>query len=220
MQKDGSNQYKNTAIIFGVLGLLVGVILTSTFASMAVNSNNSRMMGMMGIGQGNMHSVREMDAAFIEQMIPHHESAIVMAELAKEKANHQEIKDMADDIITSQQAEIDQMKQWYKDWYGKDVPKINIHGSVMMDDEASIASLREATDFDRAFLDHMIPHHQMAVMMSNMLKLNTERPEMKKLADDIIAAQTKEIDNMKSWQKAWGYETSSSDMMNMMHINH
>lgn len=58
-------------------------------------------------------------------------------------------------------------------------------------------------DFDKAFLSDMIPHHQMAVMMANMLKNGTDRPEMKKLAEDIITAQTKEIDQMREWLKSW-----------------
>ena len=49
----------------------------------------------------------------------------------------------------------------------------------------------------------MIPHHQMAVMMANMLASSTNRPEMKKLAQDIIIAQTKEINQMREWYKAW-----------------
>jgi len=56
------------------------------------------------------------DAAFIEGMIPHHQGAIDMAIAAKSAAKHDEIKTMADAIITAQQQEIDRMKQWQKDW--------------------------------------------------------------------------------------------------------
>ena len=64
----------------------------------------------------------------------------------------------------------------------------------------------------------MIEHHQMAVMMANMLDISTNRTEMKELASDIIAAQSKEIDDMQGWQQQWGYEVSGStgNMMNMM----
>jgi uncharacterized protein (DUF305 family) len=207
-------------LIFGVIGLMLGILLASSFASYSVNTNNRRMMGMMGISARHFTSSQNTDANFIEQMIPHHESAIAMAELAKEKSKREEIKSMADDIIKSQSAEITQMRQWYQEWYSKEVPKVDTHDNMMMDGNASTARLGEAADFDKAFLDNMIPHHQMAVMMANMLKLNTERPEMKKLADDIVAAQTKEIENMKTWQRSWGYDTTSSgNMMNMMHGN-
>ncbi len=56
------------------------------------------------------------DKAFIEGMIPHHQGAIDMAIAAQQSAKHQEIKDMANAIITAQQREIDQMNQWMKDW--------------------------------------------------------------------------------------------------------
>lgn len=56
------------------------------------------------------------DQAFLEMMIPHHEGAIDMAKLAQKNAGHSEIKKMADDIITAQQKEIDQMNAWLTAW--------------------------------------------------------------------------------------------------------
>jgi uncharacterized protein (DUF305 family) len=58
----------------------------------------------------------EFDKAFLEAMIPHHEGAIDMAQMVEQSAKHQEIKDLAKAIATSQQREIDMMKQWQKDW--------------------------------------------------------------------------------------------------------
>jgi uncharacterized protein (DUF305 family) len=75
----------------------------------------------------------------------------------------------------------------------------------MMGDETDITGLEKAGDFDKAFIDEMIPHHQMAVMMAQMLKSGTRRPEMIKLAEDIITAQTKEINEMRQWYKNWTY---------------
>lgn len=60
-------------------------------------------------------------------------------------------------------------------------------------------------DFDRAFIKHMIPHHQDAIDMANMALENAKHEEMKTLARDIISAQQREIDQMKQWQQAWGY---------------
>jgi uncharacterized protein (DUF305 family) len=91
-----------------------------------------------------------------------------------------------------------------------------------MHNSNDIDSLREAVDFDKAFLEEMIPHHQMAVMMANMLENTTSRQEMKNLARDIIAAQTKEIDAMQNWQAQWGYiasRQSSNGRMDMRHGN-
>jgi uncharacterized protein (DUF305 family) len=58
-------------------------------------------------------------------------------------------------------------------------------------------------DYDLRFLDAMIPHHQGAVEMAQEVLSKSQRPEMKKLAQDIIAAQNREIEQMKQWRKAW-----------------
>ena len=209
---------KKEPLLYGIVGLLVGIVLTGFFATYAVNNNHSGMMNMLGMSNNRMMN-GNMDRSFIEQMIPHHESAIAMAKLAQQKSTHTEIKTLAVNVITSQTSEINTMKQWYKDWYGTDVPTVttnNMWGVQMMNSQASTESLSAASDFDKAFLEEMIPHHQMAVMMANMLDIATSRPEMKKLASDITSAQTKEINDIESWQQQWGYDNSpnnSSDMM-------
>src|SRR3989344_5548195 len=161
---------KKESVLYGVIGLLAGVVLTGFLAAYAVNNNHSGMMNMMGV---NSHRVMSgnMDRSFIEQMIPHHESAIAMAKLAQQKATHAEIKTLAGNIITSQTNEINIMKQWYKDWYGTDVPTVttdHMWGGMTMNSQASTDVLNNATNFDEAFLKEMIPHHQMGVMMANM----------------------------------------------------
>jgi uncharacterized protein (DUF305 family) len=60
-------------------------------------------------------------------------------------------------------------------------------------------------DFDRAFIQMMIPHHQDAINMANMALKDAKHDEMKNLARDIISAQQREIDMMKEWQRSWGY---------------
>lgn len=206
--------------LYGIIGLLAGSLLTVFLASNAVNSNNGGMMRMMGMRQVTNQNDEQgigimgnIDRHFIEQMIPHHEDAITMAEIALEKAQHQEIKTLANDIKRTQSAEIDQMRVWYKDWFGADVSKTDTPKGVgmmgtrmqrgMMGDEEDIERLQNAADFDKAFIEEMIPHHQMAVMMAQMLIRSTNQDEMKKLGGDIIAAQTKEINDMRSWYKAW-----------------
>lgn len=209
----------NDKLKYGLVGLLVGGALVWVGASISVNSNNTGMMQMMGMRSGNsntnMRNSETLDAHFIEQMIPHHEDAITMSKLALTKAQRPEVKQLAESIIDSQSKEIEQMKQWYKQWYGREVPsgsKIMQHHGMgnnkgmhmgMMGNEADVERLESAEDFDTAFVEHMIPHHQMAVMMATMLKNGTERPEMKKLADDIIVAQTKEIEQMRGWLSEW-----------------
>jgi uncharacterized protein (DUF305 family) len=58
----------------------------------------------------------ELDKAFLLGMIPHHQGAVDMAKLVLENAKHEEIRQMAKDIIETQQREIDMMKQWQQEW--------------------------------------------------------------------------------------------------------
>ncbi len=62
---------------------------------------------------------------------------------------------------------------------------------------------KHGDDFDKAFIVGMIEHHQGAINMANVALKNANHQEIKILANDIIAAQTKEIAQMKQWKKAW-----------------
>lgn len=211
---------KNDQLKYGVVGFFLGGAIVWLMLISVINSNNTGMMRMVGMKntfQSPMRDVNSLDAHFIEEMIPHHEDAITMAKLALNKSSRSEIRQLAQNIIDSQSKEIEQMKNWYKDWYGKDVPQdeeimsghgMQVGGNMhmgMMGDETDTLKLENAENFDRAFIEEMIPHHQMAVMMAQMLKNGTQKAEMSKLADDIITAQTQEINKMRTWLKDWGY---------------
>lgn len=58
-------------------------------------------------------------------------------------------------------------------------------------------------DFDKAFLQEMIVHHEGAIDMAEALLKNTKRPELVKLGNDIIAAQTSEVSMMQKWLGEW-----------------
>jgi len=206
----------NDKSLYVIGGIFIGATLIWTLFTSGVRSNNIGMMQMMGIRSAGVSNSDVLDAHFIEQMIPHHEDAITMAQLAETKANTPEVKQLATNIIGSQGKEIDQMKSWYKQWFGRDLPTgknvMTQHGMMggsqsmhmgMMGNETDSTRLENAVDFDKAFVEDMIPHHQMAVMMASMLKNGSSRPEMRKLADDIITAQTSEIDQMRGWLTQW-----------------
>lgn len=73
----------------------------------------------------------------------------------------------------------------------------------MMDSMSASLVGKKGNDFDSAFLEEMIPHHQGAVAMAQMVLTTSKRPELIKLANDIITSQQKEIDQMRSWQRTW-----------------
>jgi uncharacterized protein (DUF305 family) len=205
----------NDQLKYGISGLLIGAAIVWLIMGSSSNFSWQGMMNRQYTSEQQMPRSGIMDAHFIEQMIPHHEDAITMATLALTKAKHPEMKQLAESIIDSQSKEIDQMKAWYKDWYGQEVSsgtvamgQHNMMGGSgmhmgMMGNATDVTRLEQAADFDKIFIEEMIPHHQMAVMMANMLKAGTERPEMQKLADDIITAQTREINQMRQWHDAW-----------------
>lgn len=125
------------SILYGIIGLLVGVVITGFSATYAVNNNHQGTMRLMGMdtttnSQGMMNgadmSMSDMtnslqsktgddfDKAFISEMIAHHQGAIDMAILAKQNAKHDEIKNLANDIISAQTKEINEMKSWQSQW--------------------------------------------------------------------------------------------------------
>lgn len=195
-------------IISGVVGFVLGILI----GPLLLPAEWSGRMMYRGSMMGGSQMMGQIDEHFIEQMIPHHEDAITMANLAITLAEHSEIKTLANDIMRTQSEEIAQMKLWYKSWFGRDVPDASrsmgggsnmmMHGG-MMGDEFDVKKLEAAEPFDKAFVEEMIPHHQMAVMMAQMLLSSTDRPDMKQLAENIIEAQTKEINEMREWYRAW-----------------
>ena len=165
-----------------------------------------------GFRNGGFGMMGNIDKHFIEQMIPHHEGAVAMAKLALEKSKRPEIKALANAIIGDQTKEIEDMNGWYKKWFGKDVPRENaaimgggmMSGSGMhMGGQEDMTALQAAADFDKAFLETMIPHHQLALMMVKMLEVGTNRQEMLLLAKNITVSQSKEIREMQGWYEKW-----------------
>ena len=96
---------------------------------------------------------------------------------------------------------------------------VSMNDSMGMDDMTAKLTGKTGDDFDKTFLSEMIVHHQGAISMANLAKQNAKHDEIKKLADDIVAAQTKEITEMKQWQKDWGYPTADNSMGGM-HSGH
>lgn len=202
---------QNNIVVVGVVALVVGIVL-GMYAVPAIVPSSYAPWGGWGMMGGGMMGA-SLEAHFIEQMIPHHDDAIAMAKLALERTVRPEIRTLAENIITAQTRENGEMRAWYLEWFDREVPDTfaalghgmgsgMMHGG-MMGDATDVTRLETANPFDKAFIEEMIPHHQMAVMMAQMLKGGSARPEMRGLADDIITSQTSEIDQMRSWYRAW-----------------
>jgi uncharacterized protein (DUF305 family) len=79
------------------------------------------------------------------------------------------------------------------------------HASMSMDDMMTELEGKTGDDFDKAFIEMMIPHHEGAIDMARAAQQSAKHQEIKDMAEDIISAQQSEIDMMKGWQRAWGY---------------
>ena len=179
---------------------------SSTAAPSTAMPPGSGLSGMP-IGQ------RSADAHFIVMMIPHHEGAIAMAELALQRSKRPEIRALAERIRTSQSQENAQMRRWYRQWYASDVPTwpglgMGMRGGMgmgmgMPGFGISLDALRTAPDFDRAFLEQMIAHHRMGVMMASHAQWGTVHPELRKLEAAMVRVQSEEIEQMVRWYQQW-----------------
>ncbi len=130
--KNNSAMY---SVIFLVVGIFIGwLIWGSAVGNRMMNGGNMHQMqngsmmqnDMMGMGDA-MDSMMaglygktgsEFDKAFIDEMIVHHAGAVDMAQLALKNADREEIKNMANAIISAQTKEIGQMKMWRTTWFG------------------------------------------------------------------------------------------------------
>ncbi|NOS67432.1 MAG: DUF305 domain-containing protein [Candidatus Peribacteraceae bacterium] len=77
---------------------------------------------------------------------------------------------------------------------------------MSMDDMSGMLEGLSGDEFDAAFIQGMIPHHQGAIDMANAALTSSKHAEIQKMAKDIMSAQQQEIDQMRQWQKSWGYQ--------------
>jgi uncharacterized protein (DUF305 family) len=194
--------------------LLAAAILFSAFTVAACDSGSSSStarnpmgpgggagpaggMGGMGPGMGGMMVASEF--GYLAEMIPHHEEAIETANILLRASRRQAMRDFAVTIIETQTAEVVQMKAWLAAWYpGRDTA---VHYEPMMRDLTGLSG----DALDQAFLEDMIPHHMMAVMMSQQL-LNARlvvHPDVAPFAARIRDTQHREIQMMAAWLRDW-----------------
>jgi uncharacterized protein (DUF305 family) len=203
--------------LYALGGLMVGAIGTSLLTYLLFYPRqmgwypHAMMNPMARPGISNLRG--NADQHFIVMMIPHHEGAIAIADLALSRAKHPEIKKLAESIKKTQTQEIQQMRSLYQKWYGTKVPDempgMRMHrrwgersGQMPMMG-TGVAALKSASDFDREFLVQMIPHHQMALMMSTMVLNSGAKQEIRDLAQSIIEGQNAEIKQMQQWYQTW-----------------
>lgn len=159
------------------------------------------------------------DVRFVSMMIPHHQGAIEMADLALARASSAEVKKLAAAIKAAQGPEIEQLQGWLDDW-GMPAAATSAAAPMSGMDHAGMApgsmeaggmgemagmsradmdKLKSASgaEFDKLFLTQMIAHHQGAIDMSDAVLANGSNPQVKALAQQIKDAQQEEITTME-----------------------
>lgn len=136
------------------------------------------------------------DQMFAAMMIPHHEQAIEMSDLALTRSTNPELLALAQQIKDAQAPEIEEMKKW-----GENLDHMSHSGMTMggMLSQSEIDELKAAQGvaFDRLFLQGMIAHHEGAIEMAQDV-LESKNSHVRDFASNIITVQAKEIEQMKA----------------------
>ena len=147
------------------------------------------------------------DVTFATEMIPHHQQAVEMAELAADRAQSPEVRQLAQDIEAAQGPEIETMTQWLKDWGQETRSGSMDHGDMghgdsqgmpgMMDDAEMTQLMKsDGATFDQMFLQMMVEHHEGAIEMARTEQANGENADAVALAEQIETDQEAEIAKM------------------------
>ena len=152
-------------------------------------------------------SFNDADVTFAQGMIPHHEQAVEMSEMAEEQAESAEVKELAADIAAAQGPEIDTMEGWLEEWgedsshsmddMGGDHMDMGEMPGMMGDNEMESLMNADGAAWDEMFLTMMIEHHEGAIEMARTEQEDGENPDAVALAEEIETAQTAEIETMQ-----------------------
>ena len=156
------------------------------------------------------------DVKFAQGMVPHHQQAVRMADIALDPsvAAGKKVLDLATRIKAAQDPEIKMMTTWLTMWgqpmsesatadtnmtmsssAGTDAAGMD--GMMSLDEMTSLGKLKGA-EFDKTWMQMMVRHHQGAITMATTEKSNGSNPDAITLANKIITAQQAEIAEMKT----------------------
>lgn len=130
-------------------------------------------------------------------MIDHHAMAVMMAEMCVEKAIHEDLRSMCEEIIATQSQEIALMQGWLQNWYG-----VSHEPEMKMDGMHRLMKL-DGEEFEIAFMEMMIRHHLGAIREGEKCLDNAFHQELLNLCANIIVTQSAEIEQMETWLCQW-----------------
>jgi len=189
---------KKTGILLGIIAALVLAVVFM----LAGNSGTSMGHSGHGSGMSNEDASSEYSAdelMFAQMMIPHHEQAVTMSELAFKNTTNSDVIALATAIRDAQGPEIEQMQGWLGGKSESHMHDMEMGGMLTEEELKELASLKDAA-FDQMFLTAMIAHHEGALEMALMIKDSTNS-EVKTLYENIVTSQSAEIETMKALLK-------------------
>ncbi|WP_431922392.1 DUF305 domain-containing protein [Nonomuraea jabiensis] len=139
------------------------------------------------------------DVMFAQMMIPHHEQAVEMADLAATRASDPEVKELAAKIKAAQDPEIQTMKGWLTEW-GKPAPEGGMGHDmpgVMSEEDMEKLEAAKGKAFDKLFVQQMIAHHNGAIEMAKTEQTGGSDPRAKELAKTIETTQQAEVAQLR-----------------------
>jgi uncharacterized protein (DUF305 family) len=199
---------RTTARALSVTAALAGTIALS--ACGGADANHDGMTGMNGMGSASSSTtaaakVDPADVMFAQGMVPHHQQAIEMADLALTRASSADVKALATKIKAAQDPEIATMNGWLGQW-GAPTGAADMNGMAGMDhgsdgmmSQADMTKLSQASGstFDRMWLTMMVAHHQGALTMAKDVLTTTRDARVRALAKSIVDGQAREIATMQ-----------------------
>ena len=188
---------KKTGILIGIIAVLVlGIVFL-------LAGNSGAPMDHSGHGSTSKEKSSSQYSAdeimFAQMMIPHHEQAVTMSELALSNTTTADIVALATAIRDAQAPEIIQMQSWIDGKSESHMHDMEMGGMLTDAELAELAELKGAA-FDQMFLTAMIAHHEGALDMVEMINDSTNS-EVKTLAANIVTSQSAEIEAMKALLK-------------------
>jgi uncharacterized protein (DUF305 family) len=191
---------KKSGIFIGIIAVLsLGIIFL--LAGNSGDPMDHSGHGSMTSDEASSAKYSDDELMFAKMMIPHHEQAVTMSELALTNTSNSEVLALATAIRDAQAPEIEQMQGWLGNDDSHDAHSHGMEMGGMLTDEdlEKLASLR-GDAFDQFFLASMIAHHEGALDMVEMIKDSTNA-EVKALAENIVKSQSAEIQAMKALLK-------------------
>lgn len=191
-----------TITLLAIIALLLAAILAAVVLrdgdSMEESMGHDMGSHMSGSSDSSSTGFTGAATMFLQMMIPHHQQAIDISEIALQKSKNAELLDLAKVIITDQKSEITQMKAWLDQAGASEDMGHSAHDMGGMLNDEDLAALEKATgkNFDTLWLKGMIGHHDGAIHMSEMIR-DASNLEIKAFGEKIVKDQSAQIAQMK-----------------------